>query len=533
MNRTNHAGLLALTLVVAACGSDGPEPQADAYGNPEEQIHTMERLKEKFEVTYQPGTVIVDNEAMRFMARPVIESNELVFDKDAGPYLDLQQGAVTIFPMAALVRVKSWAERGDSIVIQTEPALLTDAIKDADIESIVEIGWTQMVSQSDSPDAGIRIELIPTAYAEEEVGEVYGSISQTIKAGGMAITYKLKPQSLDRLDFEVSISANKEMYKKSVKQEEFKRDHPTRYVNAGDFHPVPANESYGDNLRDTGSDTDYTQPYPDADNRNYEGDTNRRLSGNVKGSIGFAKATGHISGFQQWFDLEISDGVPQDVYIDFKQLSGQMKLEAASLEGLLSTMKLSVPVEYVITVPIGGVLPLTFTLGADLSFRPIIEQGTSGSSKLCMIFEYEGSTGLRFSDGSFKNESTFRKRSAELCKRDETVSAGRLTVGMGTTFNIPKFKVSLFRLPIATSIHLMMDGVTTYEPGIASALQACQHGKQHLAVIAQATMKLFGILNTEVHAKLWDYKKEWTCEGTVVTSTFDKAGGEKKKESKR
>ncbi|MEO1246442.1 MAG: hypothetical protein AAFX56_12240 [Pseudomonadota bacterium] len=531
MIRLRHTIVLTLGLLAVSCSSDDPPTSPALGGGDDRQMHTMERLKEKYEVSYQPGTVIVSNEAMRYMARPVFDSNELVFSLDAKPHLDLEENAVTIFPMAALVRVVSWRESGDSIIVQTEPAALTDAIKDADIESVVEIGWSQVVSQHAAPESGIRFSLIPAAHAGEETGRMYGSISQSFEHEGIKLTYSLKPQSADRLNFQITLSANKEMYKKALKQEDLERKYPTSYVNGDAFQPVRADESYGDNTRDTGTGADYSQPPSEAGGSNYLGDTGGGVSANVKGAIGFAKATGHISGFQQWFDLKISDGVPQDVYIDFKSLSGEVKLEAATLAGLVSTMQLSVPIEYVVTVPIGGIIPLTFTIGADLSFRPIIERGTSGSSKLCMMFAYDGSTGLRYSNGSFSNESTFRKRTASMCKNDETVSAGRLTVGLGTTFKVPRFKVSLFRLPIATSIYFMMDGVTTYEPGIASAMQACQAGKQHLAVIAQATMKLLGIINTEVHAKLWDLKKEWTCEKKLVTTTFDKAGGEQKSES--
>ena len=530
-NRYVHFCGLVICLITAACGSDQSALDTQDHGPDDQQMHVMERIKDKFEVTYQPGTVIVSNEAMKYIAPIVLGSNTLEFSVDAKPHLKLVENAVTIFPMAALVRVASWEQSGNKIIVHTLPAQLTEAIKDADISSVVEIGWKQLMSHRTSPESGIQFRLMPTAHADEEVGEVFGSISQSFEYQGVKVTYKLKPQSLDRLDFEVSVAATKQMYKKALKQEDFKRAFPTSYVNNGNFRSTEANESYGDNLRNTDSGDNYDRSLPGAGEVNYVGDTGGAVSANIKGAIGFAKATGHISGFQQWFNLQISDGVPQDVYIDFKALSGELKLEAATLAGLVSTMSLSIPIEYVITVPLGGIIPLTYTLGADLSFRPILERGTSGSSKLCMMFAYDGSTGLRYSNGSFSNQSTFRKRTVHLCGNDETVSAGRLTVGLGTTFKIPRFKVSLFRLPIATSIYFLMDGLTTYEPGIASAMQACQAGKQHLAVIAQATMKIFGILDAEVHAKLWDLKREWTCKGTVVTTKFDKAGGEQKSET--
>ena len=218
--------------------------------------------------------------------------------------------------------------------------------------------------------------------------------------------------------------------------------------------------------------------------------------------------------------------------IDFKSLSGEIKLEAAALQGLLSTFRLNIPIEYTFTVPIGGVLPLTFTLGADLSFRPILDMGTAGSSQMCFVIAYDGSTGLEWSDGTFSNQSTVTRRDVSTCPDQETVSAGRLTVGLGATFNFPKFKVSLFHLPVATSIYVSSDGVTTYEPGIASAMKPCQAGKVDLKLVIDATLSLFGLSN-KVEAKLWQGKKEWKCDETVVATTFDKAGGEKQSVSER
>lgn len=545
MKRTRQLLLGAACLLAAACGSDDATVDDARVGEADSApaMHVMKRVRDKFEVTYQPDTVIVSDKAMQYLATPVVGSNRLEFSREAKPHLDLEEGKVTIFPMAALVRVVSWEETADRIVVRTEPASLTDAIKDADIQSEVEISWQQLTSRNEIGQPGFRLSLLRDAVASDGVGEASTSISYTWKhPTGLKIDFKLKPESADKLGFEISASASGTAYKKSVKPDEFARMFPTRYRNGNAFQPVMADESLGpnsrtasagstiDNSRSTGS---AAYEPPDGAPATAPGDSDGLTVSLKGGTKGFAKASGHMSGFTQLLDLEIRDGEVQDMVIDFKSLSGEVKLEAAALQGLVSTFNLSIPVEYSFTVPLGGIIPLTFTLGAEISFRPIIEQGTSGSSQLCFLVAYDGSTGLEWSDGSFSNQSSVRRRDVGTCPNQETVSAGRLTVGMGATFNFPKFKVSLFHLPVATSIYVSSDGVTTYEPGIASALKACQAGKIDLKLVVEATMKLLGIADAKVQAKLWQGKKEWTCEGTVVASTFDKGGGEQQSVSDR
>ncbi len=529
-------------LAVAACGSDEPADGPSAVaGDSESSMHVMRQVKDKYDVTYQPGTVIVSDKAMQYMATPVIGSNRLEFSIDAKPHLDLEKNQVTIFPMAALVRVISWEEQADRIVIHTGPATLTEAIKDAVIQTEVRIDWQELAARANEAAPGVRFSLFSDAVASDELST---SFSHTWKHDetGLKINFKLKPESADKLGFEITASAGKKAYKKSIKRDEFARLFPTRYANANAFQPVAAEESLGpnsrfadaggtvDNARTGGDESESYQP-PDAPPAEAPGEPGELTASVSGGTKGFAKASGHMSGFSQLMDLQIRDGEVQDFVLDFKSLSGEIKLEAASLQGLVSTFNLSVPIEYTFTVPVGGIIPLTFTLGADVSFRPIIEQGTSGSSKLCFVIAYDGSTGLEWSDGAFSNQSTVTRREVDTCPDQETVSAGRLTVGMGATFNFPKFKVSLFHLPIATAIYVSSDGVTTYEPGIASALPACQAGKVDLKLVVEATMQLLGLVDTKVQAKLWQGKKEWTCDNTLVVTEFDKNAGDKKRTS--
>lgn len=522
--------LLGSCQLLVSCGSDDGSDGSqsdDGVVTSVGAFHSVRTIKEKFEVTYHDDTVIVSEDAMRFMAPTYDDPKLLEFSIDAEPYLNLEAGKVTIFPRAVLRRVVSWQKSGDKILVKTEPAILTEAYKDADIESVVEIGWQKLqqgavVSTGIQQNGPVTFRFFSDAYAEDTdgTGEWTTEFSRKFKHKGLTVEFKLMPESWDKLKFEITASASKAANKKSFNEEEIAANFPNQRVNAGTAH---ADYYHHDEFMPVESDG-----IAEEDSDRSMTSFTAGLSGNAKG---FAKATGYISGLTQVLDIEINDSELGAFYYDLKSLQGQLKIESVSMEGLIGTFNLKIPLEISIPMLVGG-LPVTLKLGAEFSFRPIVKSGSEGSAKMCFIASYDGSTGLRFENGTFKNEAVTREKTADTCPNSETVSAGKFTVGLGTTVKFPSVSLQLFRIPVVANIHVKLDGTTLYEPGILNARPACQSGTEDIALIVKATLKFLGF-DIETHSKLWQTKKEWNCDKKIIKSTFDKDRGEQSTVSSR
>lgn len=548
--RANSVRLRSLTLILIGipmllhgCGSDTPEvtrspDQPGSSGTvsdkdimAEGQFHTVRSVREKYEVTYHDETVIVSEEAMQSLVSISEDQETLEFEGAARSALNLQQGKVTIFPLTALRRVVSWRDAGERIIVETEPALLTDAIKDADIELVTKVGWKvltqQAVNTSGVGQTGpIRFRLIAEAYADDggesptvdasRDGVTWSdSITFSTKLGkGLDLKFKLKPDSWDKLGFELVVSATKEFFKKSLTQPELDRTHRTEVVNAPNWFgansmdrpdPIPAYESGGPVEAPT--DPEPTSPVS--------------ADPTFGGKAAVIKATGSLSGFQNNLELAIDASALHDFSFVISHLKSEVKLEAASLNDIVGVANLKVPLEVSIPMRV-GLIPVTLKIGAEFSFRPIVHDG---SAKLCFIVTHDGATGVRFKEGALSNQSDAQDRTLTTCPESETVSAGKITVGMGGTVKFPSISMEMFGNAIVPNVHVKLDGQTLYEPGIANAQPACQSGSATLAAIMAIKMSFLGP-DLERTAKLWESKKKWNCDDKVVATTFDRGTGE-------
>lgn len=543
--------LIGISMLLHGCGSDTPEvtrspdqPDSSATVSDKDimaegQFHTVRSVKEKYEVTYHDDTVIVSEEAMRSLVSISEDQETLEFEVAARSALNLQQGQVTIFPLTALRRVVSWRDAGEKIIVETEPALLTDAIKDADIELVTKVGWKvltqQAVNTSGVSQTGpIRFRLMAEAYADDggesptvdasRDGITWSdSISFSSKLGkGLELKFKLKPESWDKLGFELVVNATKEFFKKSLTQPELDRTHRTEVVNAPNWFgansmdrpdPIPGYESggYGDDyvgaLVDEPTDPELTSPVS--------------VDATFGGKAAVIKATGSLSGFQNNLELAIDASALHDFSFVISHLKSEVKLEAASLNDIVGVANLKVPLQIAIPMRV-GLIPVTLKVGADFSFRPIVHDG---SAKLCFIVTHDGATGVRFKEGALSNQSDAQDRTLTTCPESETVSAGKITVGMGGTVKFPSISMAIFGNAIVPNVHVKLDGQTLYEPGIANAQPACQSGSATLAAIMGIKMSFLGP-DLERTAKLWESKKKWNCDDKVVATTFDRGTGE-------
>jgi len=104
--------------------------------NPAEPIVDLTNLPgSKFQATYQPETVVVDPATTQKSFEGVSADGAiLVFNTSVPAIRDLKSGSVLLLQGLALRKVVAVETQGDSILVATQPATLTDAIQDGHIQ---------------------------------------------------------------------------------------------------------------------------------------------------------------------------------------------------------------------------------------------------------------------------------------------------------------------------------------------------------------------------------------------------------------
>lgn len=481
--------LLALVLL-AGCGEDPASTARSSTTGYSEQT----TLKEVYDVEYADGVAVIEGDTMRYLQSA--DTNQLTFSDDAHDVLKLQQGQVVIFSRHTLGRVVSVKKSSGTIVVQTTPAKFTEAFRNATIELETRIEWRQPVTVAVRP----RLQLISSAVAAEETA---WAIKGKFDYKGVKADVAFIPKSADRLEIEINASIAPSAKMKSITRSE-SIDHSRRV-------PVTAND-----ILDPDASLDYSAGIPESSGAPVPG-------GTVAATVAKVKVTGHVSGFVQALQINVRDSNLEKFDFRIRDLSGEIRVEGAGLQDAAGSFELSLPVEYIIPVPI-GVIPVAVKVGASIKLTPQVHLG---SSKFCFRAQYAASTGLSFETGSLKNQSMVRTKKVALCGREETVSAGQITVGFGATANVPEVSLLIFGNTIVPSIGLNYGGVTNYEPGILSAKAACQSGNTDLKAVVKIVLSFFGV-EVEGEHKLWQQKKEWTCDGKIVRTSFDPINGEQK-----
>ncbi len=497
MKRLTRVLLLTVAAALVACGDDPADSTAQSGGG----FSTTTTLKERYEVEYVDGVALIESDTVSHLISHDLATGTLTFSADARDELDFSPGQVVVFSRLSLGKIKAVRESGDNIIVETTPALFTEAFLNADIELETRVGWREPATVVNLPG----FQLIQSAVADES-----WSIGHKFKYKGVDVNVKFMPKSADRLEFEINAKLSKDAKMKGFTRAEAAGKSEKKTVTAADILNLDETPAYSAGL-----------PEPET------GDRMPTLTGSAGGSVAAVKATGHITGFVQALQINVRQSSLKKFDFRLKELKGELRVEGAGIADAAGSFDLKLPLEYIIPLTVGAI-PMAVKIGAGLKLTPQVH---TGSSKFCFKASYEASSGLSFETGSLKNRSNVKTRKADLCGK-ETVSAAPITVGFGASANFPEISLLIFGNTIVPSIALQAGGSTLYEPGIASAMKPCQAGKVDLQALVKISLAFFGV-SMEREAKLWQRKKEWTCEGNIVETTFDPVNGEKKETRKR
>jgi len=119
-----------------------------------------------YDVTYTPETVLFSANAVASSLKKVsADAVTYTFDASSSDAKKLHAGSVMLLSDLALARVTSVTPTGDLLVVQTEPAALTDAIANGHIESTKKVDFAALQSAYIKPPEGFWPH-VPTVYAE-------------------------------------------------------------------------------------------------------------------------------------------------------------------------------------------------------------------------------------------------------------------------------------------------------------------------------------------------------------------------------
>lgn len=482
--------ILLVFVFLAGCGDKPAGPSGAAPTG----LSTQETLREVYDVEYADGVAVIDDDVMTHLLSAT--DGKLTFSRDASSVRTLVPDQVVIFSRRTLGRVVSVTDVGTEIIVRTSPVKFTDAYRNATIVLETRVAWQEPVAVAAVP----RLQLISSAVADD-VTE--WSIKAKFDYKGIKADVAFKPKSADRLEIEINASISPAAKMKSITRSESVANSERQPVTANDILDPESTPEYSAGLPDSGA-----PPRPE---------------GTATGVVAKVKVTGHISGFVQALQINVRNSSLERFDFRIRELEGEIRVEGAGLQDAAGSFEISLPLEYVIPLAV-GVIPVAVKLGASIKMTPQVHVG---SSKFCFKAQYAATSGLSFESGSLKNQSNVRTRKADLCGREETVSAGSITVGFGATANVPEVSLLIFGNTIVPSIGMNYGGVTLYEPGILSAQKACQSGNTDLKAVVKIALNFFGV-GVEGEHKLWQQRKEWTCDGKIVKTTFDPINGEQK-----
>jgi hypothetical protein len=119
-----------------------------------------------YDVTYTPETVLFSPKAVASSLKKVsADGVTYTFDASSSDAKKLHAGSVMLLSDLALARVTSATPTGDLLVVQTEPAALTDAIANGRIEATKRVDFAALQSAYLKPPEGFWPH-VPTVYAQ-------------------------------------------------------------------------------------------------------------------------------------------------------------------------------------------------------------------------------------------------------------------------------------------------------------------------------------------------------------------------------
>lgn len=298
----------------------------------------------KFEVTYQPETVVLDPATTQKSFEAVnADGTIFVFNRNAPAIRSLHAGSVLLLQGLALKKVVAVEEHGESVIIATQQATLTDAIQDGHIHWDAPISFDAVGAQAGIPRSDSR------------------ASSWALSPGAMAMT---PAWAVASATLPIALIA------------------------------APASGAEGDWKYTTKATSEAGQLNLDVD-----------VKGATEGMTVDITGKGHVQSFGLMTDIQISHGVVEQFQYVAKNLRGDVTIDflgKKSGDGMVKPLEIKLPTPFQAPLPIGG-LPFVLSIGETIIVRP----GFSGKNEIAQAqfkIRYGGGQGFSMSGPSMAAE---------------------------------------------------------------------------------------------------------------------------------
>ena len=444
--------LLVAALLAASCGGPGSPDVVDADDAPAD-------LETTYEVTYTPGTSVIDNADAAAGLVSVSDDGRTYRFRPSDELRSLEVGQVALFGGVGFGRVSAVREEGGELVIEMAEASLGDAIADG------EIGWSYPVRWDELPAASYRhaAETMAVAFAAQTTARN--------EAAPPALLAVARPDDRSRI--------------------------------------VLAETGLTEGLNYSGTVQGFEVEVsltPTADRLNIDLKATRALAAGTKME---ATVTGWVKGFTQETFLRYEDSTPTEMTSTALGVESELELKwaAAKLgEAFTEVTSFKLPVSLPIPFVIGPI-PVIVSVGANLQVVPelsVDDASSGGSYKV----SYRSDQGFEISGSS--QSGIGKLLSSDIGVSGETVSAGWGVVGFALGVEFPRLEISFFGTTSAF-ITLKTYSTSQWTPGttLTSDIPPCQMGTTSIAAYAGYSLKLLGFTLGEKTEELWktEYEK--------------------------
>ena len=270
----------------------------------------------KFEVTYQPETVVIDPATTQKSFEGVsADGAVLVFNTSVPAIRGLKAGSVLLLQGLALKKVVAVETAGDSLIVATVPATLTDAIQDGHIQFDAPITFDGSGSSASLT--------APPALAVPGWKDFSGGIA-------LAPAWAFAPPPM-----------------------------PVALVAA----PSPESGSEGDWKFTSKATKEAGQLNLDVD-----------IKGALEGMTVDVTGKGHVQSFGLITDIQISHGVIEEFKYVAKNLQGDVDIDFVakkSGDGMIKGLEMKLPLPFHVPLPIGGV-PFVLSISEAVIVKPAL-----------------------------------------------------------------------------------------------------------------------------------------------------------------
>jgi hypothetical protein len=208
--------LLALSLPLASC-KKSPASTAAAGASTAPAASTtapasrgpLKNIASVYDVTYTPETVVLSADiAQHHLKTASADGATFTFDAASSDVRALKPGSVMLLTGVALRRVTQVQPLGDSIVVATGDAEITDAIKDGTIQAQTSVDFGSVVMGPGPAHTGRDpldiFSLVTPAYADTTTTTVGGPGSFSVKIDPFQYSVKFTAAA-DRLNIDMAI----------------------------------------------------------------------------------------------------------------------------------------------------------------------------------------------------------------------------------------------------------------------------------------------------------------------------------------